>query len=50
MSTFARINEFGFIETPYRRVDSGQGDDPDRLSDRGPGRKLLGRAGQRADR
>src|SRR6202050_4096880 len=23
MSTFARINEFGFIETPYRRVDSG---------------------------
>src|ERR1700747_3522333 len=24
MSTFARINEFGFIETPYRRVDSGR--------------------------
>ncbi|MBV8377400.1 MAG: DNA-directed RNA polymerase subunit beta, partial [Verrucomicrobia bacterium] len=22
MSTFARINEFGFIETPYRRVDN----------------------------
>ena len=23
MSTFSRINEFGFIETPYRRVESG---------------------------
>jgi len=23
MSTFARINEFGFIETPYRRVEDG---------------------------
>ena len=24
MSTFARINEFGFIETPYRKVDNGR--------------------------
>src|SRR3984957_14398960 len=24
LSTFARINEFGFIETPYRRVDHGR--------------------------
>src|SRR6201987_1676402 len=24
MSTFARINEFGFIGTPYRRVESGR--------------------------
>jgi DNA-directed RNA polymerase subunit beta len=24
MSTFARINEFGFIETPYRKVDGGK--------------------------
>src|SRR5580693_1076878 len=24
MSTFARINEFGFIETPYRRVEDGR--------------------------
>jgi DNA-directed RNA polymerase subunit beta len=23
LSTYARINEFGFIETPYRKVDSG---------------------------
>ncbi|HWI55440.1 MAG TPA: DNA-directed RNA polymerase subunit beta [Desulfobacteria bacterium] len=25
LSTFARINQFGFIETPYRRVDKEQG-------------------------
>ncbi|NGZ05056.1 MAG: DNA-directed RNA polymerase subunit beta [Magnetococcales bacterium] len=24
LSTYARINEFGFIESPYRRVESGQ--------------------------
>jgi DNA-directed RNA polymerase subunit beta len=24
MSTFSRINEFGFIETPYRRVEDGR--------------------------
>jgi DNA-directed RNA polymerase subunit beta len=24
MSTYARINEFGFIETPYRKVESGR--------------------------
>src|SRR2546428_3185289 len=24
MSTFARINEFGFIETPYRKVHHGR--------------------------
>jgi DNA-directed RNA polymerase subunit beta len=24
MSTFSRINEFGFIETPYRRVEGGR--------------------------
>ncbi len=24
MSTYARINEFGFIETPYRKVDAGR--------------------------
>ncbi len=23
LSTFARVNEFGFIETPYRKVDNG---------------------------
>ncbi len=24
LSTFARVNEYGFIETPYRRVDKGR--------------------------
>ena len=24
LSTYARVNEYGFIETPYRRVESGQ--------------------------
>ncbi|OIO39550.1 MAG: DNA-directed RNA polymerase subunit beta, partial [Candidatus Omnitrophica bacterium CG1_02_49_10] len=24
LSTYARINEFGFVETPYRRVDKGK--------------------------
>ncbi|MBV9128202.1 MAG: DNA-directed RNA polymerase subunit beta, partial [Verrucomicrobia bacterium] len=24
MSTFARVNEFGFIETPYRKVENGK--------------------------
>src|SRR5437588_6700792 len=27
MSTFARINEFGFIETPYRKVVNGRATD-----------------------
>ena len=29
LSTFARVNEFGFIETPYRRVSNGVVDDHD---------------------
>src|ERR1700704_5168809 len=31
MSTFARINEFGFIETPYRRVPRQVENKPDQL-------------------
>ena len=31
LSSYGRINEFGFIETPYRRVDGRQGDRQDRL-------------------
>src|SRR5450432_427349 len=27
LSTYARVNEFGFIETPYRKVDGGHGTD-----------------------
>jgi DNA-directed RNA polymerase subunit beta len=29
LSTYARVNEFGFIETPYRRVDEGRVFDQD---------------------
>ena len=29
LSTFARVNEFGFIETPYRRVTDGKVDNSD---------------------
>ena len=50
LSTYGRINPFGFIETPYRRVDGRQGHRQDRLPvgrRRGPARH---RAGQRADR
>jgi len=31
LSTFARINEFGFIETPYRRVDKEKGQVTDEI-------------------
>ena len=48
MSCFSRINEFGFIETPYRKVDERQGHRPGRLPHRRPGRELHRRAGQRA--
>jgi DNA-directed RNA polymerase subunit beta len=27
LSTYARVNEFGFIETPYRKVENGHGTD-----------------------
>ena len=27
LSTYARVNEFGFIETPYRKVEGGHGTD-----------------------
>jgi DNA-directed RNA polymerase subunit beta len=48
-ATFARINEFGFIETPYRKVEGRPGDGQDRVPDRRPGRELRHRPGQRAD-
>ena len=40
LATFARINEFGFIETPYRKVENGRVTDADRLSHRRPRREL----------
>ena len=50
LATFARINPYGFIETPYRQVDEGQGHRRDRLPDRRRGRALRHRAGERAVR
>ena len=48
LSTFARVNPFGFIETPYRKVDRRPGHRPDRLPDRRRGGPARHRAGQRA--
>jgi DNA-directed RNA polymerase subunit beta len=49
MSCYARINEFGFIETPYRRIER-QGDEQDRLPHRRSGGELRHRPGQQPDR
>ena len=48
LSTFARVNPFGFIETPYRKVNRRCGRRPDRLPHRGRGRPSRHRPGQRA--
>ena len=32
LATFARVNKYGFIESPYRKVVNGQGDERGRLS------------------
>ena len=48
LATFARVNPFGFIETPYRKVVDGKVTDADRLPDRRRGGPLRHRAGQRA--
>ncbi len=46
MSTYSRINEFGFIETPYRKVENGRVTGQDRFPDRGPRGSVPGRPGQ----
>ena len=48
LSTYARINPFGFVETPYRKVDQGQGHRRDRLPDRRRGGRARHRPGERA--
>ena len=50
LAAYGRINAFGFVETPYRKVDERPGHRPDRLPDRGRGGPVRHRAGQRADR
>ena len=49
LSTYARVNEFGFIESPYRKIENGQGHRRDRLHGRRRGRELRRRPGQHAD-
>jgi DNA-directed RNA polymerase subunit beta len=50
LATYARINEFGFIETPYRKVVKGGGHRRDRVPHRRRGGPLRRRPGQRAAR
>ena len=52
LPTYARINKYGFIETPYRVVDKEKGVVTDRvdLRHRGRRRRLYRRAGERAAR
>ena len=48
LATYARINEFGFIETPYRKVEDGRVTDTARLPHRRPGGSQRHRPGQLA--
>ena len=50
LATYARVNKYGFIETPYRKVKDGRVTDEVQLSLGDGGGPLHGRAGQRADR
>ena len=48
LSTFARVNEYGFVETPYRKVNEGKVTDEVREVQRGARRgRPLHRAGER---
>ena len=47
LATYARVNEYGFIETPYRKVTDGPGHRRDRLPRRRRGRGARHRPGQR---
>ena len=49
LCTFARVNEFGFIETPYRVVKNGKVTQRDPLHGRRRGREVRRRPGQHAD-
>ena len=48
LASYGRVNAFGFIETPYRKVDDGPGHRPDRLPVRRRGGPARHRPGQRA--
>ncbi len=48
LSSYGRVNAFGFVETPYRQVVDGRVTGQDRLPDRRRGGPARHRAGQRA--
>jgi DNA-directed RNA polymerase subunit beta len=48
LATFARVNKYGFIETPYRKVEGRQGHGRSRLHVRNRGNAAHRGAGQRA--
>ena len=48
LATFARVNEFGFIESPYRKVVNGKVTDDDRLPPRRRGGGVRRRPGEHA--
>ena len=50
LALYARTNEYGFLETPYRTVERRQGHRPDRLPVGDRGRPVRDRAGEREDR
>ena len=50
LASMATVSEFGFIQTPYRRVVNGQRHRRDRLPRRGRGGAVHDRAGLRAHR
>ena len=47
LASYARVNEFGFIETPYRKVECGQGHHQGGVPDRHRGGAIHHRPGQR---
>ncbi len=49
LSTYARVNEFGFIESPYRKVINGKVVERDRVHGGRRGGELRRRPGQHAD-
>ena len=49
LSTFGRINDYGFLETPYRKVEKGKVTDQVEWPDRECRRQLLCRPGERAE-
>ena len=50
LSTYARVNEYGFVETPYRKVEKGRVTDEVRLLLGARGGEAHHRAGERAGR